>query len=82
MCALVVVVLAGCGGKSQPKRVPDLRGDRLDFAEARLDALGLDWEEFGGGNLGIVLRSRWIVCAGAGAGQACGEGAARRRALV
>jgi len=61
--AVVTLAVAGCGGKPEPKRVPDLRGDRLDFAESRLDALGLDWEEFGGGNLGILVRSRWVVCA-------------------
>jgi hypothetical protein len=60
---LLALILAGCGGRPEPKRVPDLRGERLDFAEDRLDALGLEWEEFGGGNLGILVRSRWVVCA-------------------
>ena len=58
----VVLVLAGCGGTPQPKRVPDVRGQRLDLAEDRLDARGLDWEEIGGGNLGVVIRSHWWVC--------------------
>jgi hypothetical protein len=65
-CAVLLVlagVLAGCGGKAEPKRVPDLRGQPLDLAEHRLEAIGLDWEEFGGGNLGILVRSNWIVCA-------------------
>jgi beta-lactam-binding protein with PASTA domain len=57
-----ILVLAGCGGTAQPKRVPDLRGQRLDLAEDRLDARGLDWEEIGGGTLGIVIRSHWWVC--------------------
>ena len=58
----VVLVLAGCGGTLQPKRVPDVRGQRLDLAEDRLDAGGLDWEEIGGGNLGVAIRSHWWVC--------------------
>ena len=60
---LAALVLAGCGGEAEPKRVPDLRGERLDVAESRLEARGLDWEEIGGGNLGIVIRSHWYVCA-------------------
>ncbi len=58
----LVLLLAGCGGEAKPKRVPDLRGERLDVAEGRLEARGLDWEEIGGGNLGIVVRSHWYVC--------------------
>jgi len=58
----LAVALAGCGGAPSPKRVPDVRGQRLDVAEERLDARGLDWEEIGGGNLGIVVRSHWYVC--------------------
>jgi beta-lactam-binding protein with PASTA domain len=60
--ASVVLLLAGCGGTTEPKRVPDLRGQRLDLAEDRLEARGLDWEEIGGGSLGIVIRSHWRVC--------------------
>jgi hypothetical protein len=63
--ALLLVVagaLSGCGGTPEPKRVPELRGERLDLAEHRLEAIGLDWEEFGGGNLGILVRSNWVVC--------------------
>jgi beta-lactam-binding protein with PASTA domain len=58
----LALLLAGCGGEAKPKRVPDLRGVRLDVAEERLEARGLDWEELGGGNLGIVVRSHWYVC--------------------
>jgi hypothetical protein len=54
--------VVGCGGKATLHRVPDLRGERLDVAEARLEARGLDWEELGGGALGIVVRSHWYVC--------------------
>jgi hypothetical protein len=50
-----ILVLAGCGETSKPRRVPDVRGQRLDLAEDRLDARGLDWEEIGGGTLGIVI---------------------------
>jgi hypothetical protein len=62
--ALVIALaalLAGCGGTAQPKRVPNVRGERLDVAEARLDARGLDWEEVGGGTFGVVVRSHWYV---------------------
>jgi hypothetical protein len=58
----MVFVLAGCGGTADPKPVPDVRGQRLDLAEDRLDARGLDWEEIGGGTLGVVIRSHWWVC--------------------
>jgi beta-lactam-binding protein with PASTA domain len=59
---MAVVFLAGCGGTAEPKRVPDVQGQRLDLAEDRLDARGLEWEEIGGGTLGIVIRSHWWVC--------------------
>ena len=62
LAAAVVLLFAGCGGTAKPKRVPDLRGQRLDLAEDRLEAHGLDWEEIGGGSLGIVIRSHWRVC--------------------
>ncbi len=57
----LVVLAAGCGGTAEPKRVPDVRGERLDIAEARLDARGLGWEEVGGGTFGVVVRSNWYV---------------------
>jgi hypothetical protein len=59
--ALAAALLAGCGGTAQPSRVPNVRGDRLDVAEARLDARGLGWEEVGGGTFGVVVRSHWYV---------------------
>jgi beta-lactam-binding protein with PASTA domain len=59
---VAVFVLAGCGAAPEPKRVPDVRGQRLDLAEDHLALHGLDWEEIGGGNLGIVIRSHWFVC--------------------
>jgi hypothetical protein len=57
----LLVLLAGCGGSAQPKRVPDVRYERLDVAEARLDARGIGWEEVGGGTFGVVVRSNWYV---------------------
>ena len=58
---LVTAVVAGCGGAVRPKRVPDVRGERLDLAEARLEARGLRWEEIGGGAFGVIVRSNWYV---------------------
>lgn len=53
--------LAGCGG-SEPRSVPDVRYERLDVAEDRLDRLGLGYQEIGGGAFGVVVRSEWMVC--------------------
>jgi hypothetical protein len=58
---LVTALVAGCGGAGRPKRVPDVRGQRLDLAEARLEARGLRWEELGGGAFGVIVRSHWYV---------------------
>jgi beta-lactam-binding protein with PASTA domain len=58
----LVAALAGCGGDDEPQAVPDVRGERLDVAEERLDDAGLGYEEIGGGTFGIVVRSRWHVC--------------------
>jgi beta-lactam-binding protein with PASTA domain len=58
----LILALAGCGAAPKSRPVPDVRGQRLDLAEDRLDARGLDWEEIGGGNLGVVIRSHWWVC--------------------
>jgi hypothetical protein len=57
----LVALLAACGGRAEPKRVPNVRWDRLDVAEARLEARGLGWEEIGGGTFGVVVRSNWYV---------------------
>ena len=59
---LVAALVSGCGGQSEPKAAPDLRGERLDVAERRLDELGLEFERVGGGTFGIVVRSNWEVC--------------------
>jgi hypothetical protein len=62
LAILVLATAAGCGGDPEPKAAPDLRGERLDVAERRLDELGLDFERVGGGAFGIVVRSNWQVC--------------------
>jgi hypothetical protein len=59
--AALLLACAGCG-KTVPKRVPDVTGERLDVAENTLDALGLHYRTVGGGVFGIVLRGRWHVC--------------------
>jgi hypothetical protein len=61
--AAASLLAAGCGGgKVAPQRVPDVTGERLDIAEDRLDDLGLRYDAIGGGVLGIVVRSHWVVC--------------------
>jgi PASTA domain len=57
----LVALLAGCGQTVEPKQVPNVRGERLDVAEARLEARGLRWEEVGGGTFGVIVRSNWYV---------------------
>jgi hypothetical protein len=59
----LVALLAGCGGSgpATPRKVPNVRGERLDYAEAKLEARGLQWEEVGGGTFGVVVRSHWYV---------------------
>ena len=57
----LVVLVAGCGGAAVPKRVPNVRWERLDVAEARLEARGIGWEEVGGGTFGVIVRSNWYV---------------------
>jgi beta-lactam-binding protein with PASTA domain len=59
--AAVLLPLAGCGS-TEPRSVPDVRYERLDVAEERLDRLGLGYEEIGGGAFGVVVRSEWTVC--------------------
>jgi beta-lactam-binding protein with PASTA domain len=56
----VAAAVAGCG----PGRhaAPDVRGKRLDVAQARLDAVGLRYDTVGGGTFGVVVRSHWFVC--------------------
>jgi serine/threonine protein kinase len=42
--------------------VPALAGQPLDVAEQRLDELGLDSSEEGGGLFGVIVPSDWVVC--------------------
>ncbi len=57
----VLAFAAGCA-QAKPQRVPDVRGDRLDLAEATLEARGLSYEIHGGGKLGVIDDSDWLVC--------------------
>ena len=52
---------AGCG-HAKPRHVPDVRGERLDYAEAKLETQGLSYEIHGGGKLGVIDDSNWWVC--------------------
>ena len=58
--AALVFTVAGCGREAH--RVPDVTGERLDVAQERLEAAGLGYETIGGGRLGVIVRSRWVVC--------------------
>ena len=92
--AAAALIVAGCGGRTEPKTVPDVTGVPLDAAEARLDARGIDYTIAGGGTFGVILRSRWQVCdqeprAGRQASEitlvverACGTVPPRRSAVV
>jgi hypothetical protein len=42
--------------------VPSLVGQRLDVAEQRLDHLGLQSTEVGGGLFGVIFTEDWEVC--------------------
>jgi hypothetical protein len=42
--------------------VPDVSGDRLDVAKAKMDDAGYKTEEVGGGAFGVVVESNWTVC--------------------
>jgi beta-lactam-binding protein with PASTA domain len=57
-----VVAVTGCGGAQKARSAPDVRGQRLDLAEAVLDQAHLDFETRGGGIFGVVSASRWWVC--------------------
>ena len=62
VAAAGAMLLAGCG-TARPVAVPNVTGERLDVAESSLDAAGVDHRAVGGGAFGVVLRSRWQVCA-------------------
>jgi hypothetical protein len=59
--ASALAFAAGCA-QTKPQRVPEVRGDRLDLAEATLEARGLSYEVHGGGKLGVIDDSDWLVC--------------------
>jgi hypothetical protein len=44
------------------KVIPNVTGQRLDVAEANLDAKGIAYQEVGGGLFGVVVTSHWQVC--------------------
>jgi serine/threonine protein kinase len=50
------------GSASDEVTVPSLAGQPLDVAEQRLNDLGLDPSEEGGGLLGVLVPSDWTVC--------------------
>ena len=60
LAALLLVAAAGCG--RQEKAAPSLVGERLDDAIDVLDRAGLDYDTNGGGLLGPIVKSRWLVC--------------------
>ena len=55
---------SGTNGTEAPAgiEVPSLAGQPLDVAEQRLDALGLQPSEEGGGLFGVLDPSAWNVC--------------------
>jgi serine/threonine protein kinase len=63
---LIVVPKLTDSGSSPPKSngvtVPSLVGQPLDVAEQRLDDLGLQSAEEGGGIFGVLIPSDWDVC--------------------
>ena len=61
LLALLALLLTACGSTA-PKVVPAVTGERLDVAEGALDRAGLRYETVGGGALGVVVRSHWLVC--------------------
>jgi beta-lactam-binding protein with PASTA domain len=60
LAALLLLAAAGCGRQQHP--APSLVGERLDDAIDVLDRAGVDYDTNGGGLLGPIVKSRWIVC--------------------
>ena len=54
-------LLGGCAG-AEARAVPDVTGYRLDVAKDDLEASGLAVRVLGGGLLGVVVASHWVVC--------------------
>ena len=61
VAAAALAVLAGCGGGTNV--VPPVTNLRLDIAEEQLADAGLEYEVIGGGVFGVIVHSRWYVCA-------------------
>ena len=68
LAACVAALVGACGGGEsggESKAVPDVVGLRLDVAKDDLKNAGVDDDHItvlGGGSLGIVTESNWIVC--------------------
>lgn len=60
--AALVAVLVGVSACGASGPVPDVSGDRLDVAKAKMDDAGYKTEEVGGGAFGVVVESNWTVC--------------------
>ena len=60
----VAISLVGCGGTAT-EIMPSVKGDRLDSAQATLDAAGIKKDSIdikGGGTFGVIDESNWQVC--------------------
>lgn len=74
LAVLAAVALAACGGGGEPAPtplpagatpMPEVEGLRLDIAKSDLAKVGLvegRVEVVGGGALGVVNESNWVVC--------------------
>ena len=62
LCLATFLLLAAAGCGRQEHAAPSLVGDRLDEAIDILDRAGLDYDTNGGGVLGPIVKSRWVVC--------------------
>ena len=58
-----MLFVAACGGGSEPRVVPDVRGERLDRAERLLADQKLDWDEERDSGVSVLVRANWTVCA-------------------
>jgi beta-lactam-binding protein with PASTA domain len=54
-----LVVARACAQPAAARRVPDVRGLRLDAAERELVARGLEYYLYGDH---VIIRTNWIVC--------------------
>jgi hypothetical protein len=58
------VGLLGCGSPTSDPAMPDVTGKKLDVAKSDIKRAGFDGETevLGGGTLGVVVDSNWVVC--------------------